>query len=226
MHSDTPDLRAMRALCNRFGATLLVDCAHDLGSIGADGLGHLGLQNSLECADVIIGSFSKTFGSNGGFIAVPAKATAEYLKYYSATHTFSNALSPVQCASVLAALEIVRSEEGRKLREKLMDNILYLRAEMNRAGLETLGDPSPIVPVQLGPESVGRFASRNLEGLGGIANLVEYPAVPQGAARFRFQVMASHTRADIDEVVRVLSRAMRADLDYRLRQEGAASVAA
>jgi len=227
MHSDTPDLRAMRALCDRFGATLLVDCAHDLGSIGADGLGHLGLQNALDCADVIIGSFSKTFGSNGGFIAVRTRATAEYLKYYSATHTFSNALSPVQCASVLAALEIVRSEEGRKLREKLMANILYLRAEMNKAGLETLGDPSPIVPVQLGLESVGRFASRNLTVHGGIANLVEYPAVPQGAARFRFQVMASHTRADIDEVVRVLSQAMHeADLDYRLRQEGATSVAA
>jgi len=108
-----------------------------------------------------------------------------------------------------------------------MANILYLRAEMNKAGLETLGDPSPIVPVQLGLESVGRFASRNLTVHGGIANLVEYPAVPQGAARFRFQVMASHTRADIDEVVRVLSQAMHeADLDYRLRQEGATSVAA
>jgi 7-keto-8-aminopelargonate synthetase-like enzyme len=221
MHSDTPDIRAMRALCDEFGATLLVDCAHDLGSVGDDGLGHLGLQNAMDCADIIIGSFSKTFGSNGGFIAVKSKATAEYLKYYSATHTFSNALSPVQCASVLAALDIVRSEEGRMLRRKLMDNILYLRAEMNRAGLETLGDPSPIVPVRLGLEGVGRFASRHLMALGGIANLVEYPAVPQGGARFRFQVMASHTAEDIDQVVQILTRAMRdADLEYRLGHEG------
>lgn len=221
MHSDTPDLRAMRALCDEFNATLLVDCAHDLGSIGDDGLGHLGLQNAMDCADIIIGSFSKTFGSNGGFIAVKTKATAEYLKYYSATHTFSNALSPVQCASVLAALEIVRSEEGRMLRRKLMDNILYLRAEMTRAGLETLGDPSPIVPVRLGLEGVGRFASRHLMALGGIANLVEYPAVPQGGARFRFQVMAAHTREDIDQVVQILIKAMRdADLEYRLGHEG------
>lgn len=221
MHSDTPDIGAMRALCDQFGATLLVDCAHDLGSIGDDGLGHLGLQNMMDAADIIIGSFSKTFGSNGGFIAVKTKAAAEYLKYYSATHTFSNALSPVQAASVLAALNIVRSEEGRTLRRKLMDNILYLRAQMTKAGLETLGDPSPIVPVRLGLEGVGRFASRNLMALGGIANLVEYPAVPQGGARFRFQVMASHTRADIDEVVRVLAQAMHnADLEYRLGHEG------
>ncbi|WP_082531065.1 pyridoxal phosphate-dependent aminotransferase family protein [Devosia sp. Root436] len=221
MHSDTPDLLAMRALCDEFGATLLVDCAHDLGSIGEDGLGHLGLQNALDAADIIIGSFSKTFGSNGGFIAVKSRATAEYLKYYSATHTFSNALSPVQAASVLCALNIVRSEEGRLLRRKLMDNILYLRAEMTRAGLETLGDPSPIVPVRLGLEGVGRFASRHLMAMGGIANLVEYPAVPQGGARFRFQVMASHTRDDIDQVVAILARAMReADLEYRLGHEG------
>ena len=176
MHSDTPDLAAMRALCDQYGATLLVDCAHDLGSIGDDGLGHLGLQNAMDSADIIIGSFSKTFGSNGGFIAVKTRAAAEYLKYYSATHTFSNALSPVQAATVLTALNIVRSEEGRTLRRKLMDNILYLRAELTRAGLETLGDPSPIVPVRLGLEGVGRFASRHLMALGGIANLVEYPA--------------------------------------------------
>ena len=220
MHSDTPDLGAMRALCDEFNATLLVDCAHDLGSIGEDGLGHLGLQNMLEGADIIIGSFSKTFASNGGFIAVRDRATAEYLKYYSATHTFSNALSPVQAATILAALDIVRSEEGRQLRRKLMDNILSLRAEMTRAGLETLGDPSPIVPVRLGLEGVGRFAARHLSALGGIANLVEYPAVPQGGARFRFQVMAAHSQQDIDQVVEILSRAMRdADLEYRLGHE-------
>ena len=221
MHSDTPDLLAMRALCDTYNATLLVDCAHDLGSMGDDGLGHLGLQNALDAADIIIGSFSKTFASNGGFIAVRDKATAEYLKYYSATHTFSNALSPVQAATVLAALDIVRSEEGRLLRHKLMDNILYLRAELNRAGLETLGDPSPIVPVRLGLEGVGRFASRHLMALGGIANLVEYPAVPQGGARFRFQVMAAHSHEDIDQVVAILTKAMRdADLEYRLSHEG------
>ncbi|UYO01152.1 MAG: pyridoxal phosphate-dependent aminotransferase family protein [Devosia sp.] len=224
MHSDTPDLGAMRALCDRFNATLLVDCAHDLGSIGDDGLGHLGLQNMLDGADIIIGSFSKTFASNGGFIAVRDRATAEYLKYYSATHTFSNALSPVQAASVLTALNIVRSEEGRQLRRKLMDNILYLRAEMTKAGLETLGDPSPIVPVRLGLEGVGRFASRHLSALGGIANLVEYPAVPQGGARFRFQVMASHSFEDIDQVVEILARSMRdADLEYRVSHEGQAA---
>ena len=221
MHSDTPDIGAMRAACDQYNATLLVDCAHDLGSIGEDGLGHLGLQNMIDAADIIIGSFSKTFASNGGFVAVKQRATAEYLKYYSATHTFSNALSPVQAATVTAALGIVRSQEGKSLRRKLMDNILYLRAGMVKAGLETLGDPSPIVPVRVGTEAMGRFAARHLAALGGIANLVEYPAVPQGGARFRFQVMAAHSRQDIDQVVKVLDQSMRAaDLEYRLGHEG------
>ena len=125
-----PTSRALRAVCDEYNATLLVDCAHDLGCIGEDGLGHLGLQNMLDEVDIIIGSFSKTFASNGGFIAVKTRAAAEYLKYYSATQTFSNALSPVQAAVVLAAFEIVRSDEGKERRQRLMDNILYLRSEM------------------------------------------------------------------------------------------------
>jgi len=222
MHSDTPDIGALRAICDHYNATLLVDCAHDLGSIGDDGLGHLGLQQMFDAADIIVGSFSKTFASNGGFIAVKDRAMAEYLRYYSATHTFSNALSPVQAAIVRKALEIVRSEEGRTLRRRLMDNILHLRARMQAAGLEVLGDPSPIVPVRVGTEALGRFASRELAARGGIANLVEYPAVPQGGARFRFQVMAAHTRQDVDEVVDILAQAMKtADLQYRQSYESA-----
>ena len=210
MHSDVPDFQALRLACDTYGATLLVDCAHDLGSMGADGKGNIGQSGMLDQADIVIGSFSKTFASNGGFVSVKDKYAAEYLKYYSASHTFTNALSPAQAAVVSAALEIVCSDEGRARREKLMDNILYLRSEMEKAGLEVLGEPSPIVPVRLGSELVGRLVARQLSRLGGIANLVEYPAVPRGDSRFRFQVMADHTHSDIDAVVKVLQAAMAA----------------
>jgi 7-keto-8-aminopelargonate synthetase-like enzyme len=216
MHSDTPDIHALKAACNEYGATLLVDCAHDFGSIGEDGLGHIGLQNAMECADIIIGSFSKTFASNGGFIAVRNRAQKEYLKYYSATQTFSNALSPVQAATVQAAFEIVASQEGRDRRQSLMDNILYMRAQMTKAGLETLGDPSPIVPVRVGTEGQARIASYRLNQFGAIANLVEYPAVPQGGARFRVQVMANHTHQEIDVLIKSMVQAMHlAEADFR-----------
>lgn len=215
MHSDTPDIAAMRALCDEYDAVLLVDCAHDFGSMADDGRGHMSLQNVLHDVDIIIGSFSKTFASNGGFISVKDRASAEYLKYYSATQTFSNALSPVQAAAVLAAFDIVDSAEGRDRRRKLMDNILYMRSEMTKVGLETLGDPSAIVPVRVGAEGLARIASRELSGLGAIANLVEYPAVPQGGARFRVQVMSDHSHADVDQLVRLMLQAMRnAEKEY------------
>jgi len=215
MHSDTPDIAAMRALCDEYNAVLLVDCAHDFGSMADDGRGHMSLQNVLHDVDIIIGSFSKTFASNGGFISVKDRATAEYLKYYSATQTFSNALSPVQAATVLAAFEIVDSVEGRDRRRKLMDNILYMRSEMGKVGLETLGDPSAIVPVRVGAEGLARIASRDLSNLGAIANLVEYPAVPQGGARFRVQVMSDHSHEDVDKLVILMLKAMRsAEKEY------------
>ena len=222
MHSDTPDIAAMKELCVEYNATLLVDCAHDFGCIGEDGMGHLGLQNMVDGADIIIGSFSKTFASNGGFIAVKTKAAAEYLKYFSATQTFSNALSPVQAAAVNAAFDIVQSDEGRERRIKLMDNILYLRESAAKSGLEALGDPSPIVPIRVGAEGVARIASQRLNEKGAIANLVEYPAVPQGGARFRVQVMADHCKEDIEMLIKSMHASMQeADTIYRgIREAG------
>jgi len=210
MHATVPDLKATGDLCKAYGATLLVDCAHDFGAMGDDGLGHIGMAGMLDDVDIVVASFSKTFASNGGFVAVKTKAAAEYLKYYSATTTFSNALSPVQAATVMTALGIVRSEEGAMLRRKLMDNILYLRAQMEAAGAEALGEPSPIVPIRVGSEMLGRLVGRQLPKMGGMANLVEYPAVPRSDSRFRFQVMASHTHDDIDQVVAATAEAMTA----------------
>ncbi len=208
MHSNTPDIGALRAACDEYNATLLVDAAHDLGCIGEDGLGHLGLQGMLHQADLIVGSFSKSFASNGGFVAVNTRAAKEYLKYYSATQTFSNALSPIQSAVVMEAFNIVKSEEGRIRRRNLMSNILYMREQMSASGLEVLGDPSPIVPVKVGAEGQARLASLNLNELGAIANLVEYPAVPQGGARFRVQVMADHSHGEIDSLIEKMIQAM------------------
>lgn len=208
MHSNTPDLKGLRELCDRYSAVLLVDCAHDLGCMGENGLGQLETQDMLEGADIIIGSFSKSFASNGGFVAVKTRAAAEYLRYYSATTTFSNAMSPGQAAAVLTALEIIRSQEGKKLRRALLSNILKLRTDLSRAGQEVLGVASPIVPVHVGDEARGRIISREMSIIGAIANLVEYPAVPLGQSRFRLQVMAQHTESDIETIVSAFRKCM------------------
>jgi 7-keto-8-aminopelargonate synthetase-like enzyme len=201
MDSDTPDLAALQDLCREFRATLLVDCAHDLGNLGEDGRGHIGIQHMIGLVDIVMGSFSKTFGSNGGFVACNSPAVREYLKYYSAPQTFSNALSPIQAAVVLKAFEIIRSPEGRALRADLMNNILYLRSQLQAADFEVIGDPSAIVPVMMREEGLARLVASRLPELGVVANLVEYPAVAKGSARFRFQVMAKHSKANVDDVV-------------------------
>ena len=207
MDSDTPKLFELQALCREYNATLVVDVAHDLGCLGKDGSGHVGMQNMLGKVDVVMGSFSKTFASNGGFVATNSRAVKEYLRFYSAPATFSNALSPVQAATILKAFDIVDSPEGRLLRLELLANVISLRRELTQAGLEFYGDPSAIVCVKVGSEGLARLVSRRLPGLGLVANLVEFPAVPKGAARIRMQVMANHTEQNISDAVRILKTA-------------------
>ena len=208
MDSDTPDIQALQSLCDEYNATLLVDVAHDFGCLGDDGRGHIGIQNMLGKVDIVMGSFSKTFASNGGFVACKSRALKEYLRFYSPSTTFSNALSPAQAAIVLEAFRIIESEEGRMLRAKLLKNILMLRSTLKAGGMDFYGDPSAIVCVKTGSEGLARLVSRQLPELGMLANLVEYPAVAKGAARFRMQVMAGHTDQNISDAVQRLRTAM------------------
>jgi 7-keto-8-aminopelargonate synthetase-like enzyme len=219
MDSDTPKLLELQDLCHEYNATLVVDVAHDLGALGKDGRGHIGVQNVLGKIDVVMGSFSKTFASNGGFVASKSRAVKEYLRFYSAPATFSNALSPVQAATILKAFDIVDSLEGRVLRLELLANVMTLRRELNEAGLEYYGDPSAIVCVKMGSEGLARLVSRRLPDLGLVANLVEFPAVPKGAARIRMQVMANHTEKNISDAVQFLKTA-RAEAERELEELG------
>jgi glycine C-acetyltransferase len=197
----------MQELCRQYDATLMVDVAHDLGALGPGGRGLIGAQNMLGKIDIVMGSFSKTFASNGGFVACRNRALKEYLRFYSPSCTFSNALSPVQAATVLKAFEIVESREGQALRDKLMANVMNLRSQIREAGMDVYGDPSAIVAVKMGSEGLARLVSRRLPDLGLLSNLVEYPAVPKGAARFRMQVMAGHTAENISDAVARMTKA-------------------
>jgi 7-keto-8-aminopelargonate synthetase-like enzyme len=208
MDSDSPDIAAMQELCREFNATLMVDVAHDLGCLGEDGTGQIGIQNMLGKVDIVMGSFSKTFASNGGFVACGSRSVQQYLRYFSTPGTFSNALSPIQAAVVLKAFEIVDSAEGLGLRQSLMANILALRRGVQEAGFEVYGAPSAIVAIKMGNEPIARLVARQLTRIGLVANMVEYPAVPKGAARFRLQVMAKHNAQQIQIAVACLQRAL------------------
>lgn len=208
MDSDSPDLAGYQQACREHGAVLLVDVAHDFGATGPGGTGQVGLQGMLGKVDLVMGSFSKTFSSNGGFVATQDPAVKQFLGIYSSPHIYSNALSPIQAAVVAEALRIVRGAEGDALREKALDNVLRLRGGFAARGIECLGDPSNVVPVMAGDEVLAKWTGRLLEENGLIANLVEFPAVARGRARFRFQVMASHTAGQVDAAVETFSRSL------------------
>jgi 7-keto-8-aminopelargonate synthetase-like enzyme len=226
MDSDCAPLGELQDLAREHSATLLVDCAHDLGAMGRSGLGNIEAQGKAGKIDVLIGSFSKTFASNGGFIASNARALHWHIRYTCNPHTFSNAMSPIQCAVVLKALQIVKSKEGAERRERLWRNINYLREQLAGAGFPVLGAPSPIVPVLIGEMAYARILTREVLRRGGIVNLVEYPAVPVRSSRYRLQVMADHDLQHIDRLTAILLEARTATLALMERRDDPRAVPA
>ncbi|HYO56987.1 aminotransferase class I/II-fold pyridoxal phosphate-dependent enzyme [Archangium sp.] len=206
--ADWPDLVTLQDICHQYDATLLVDVAHDLGAMGPGGSGVLGMQKLLGKVDLVMGAFSKSFASNGGFLASRSAAVKQYVKMFGGSHFFSNALSPVQSAVVLKAAQIIRSPEGDELRGRLFQAIHALREELTSRGLTCMGSPSPIVPLLIGNEKLARTANRLLFDRGVLAFMVEFPVTPTGASRFRLQVQAAHRPEEAREAARIIDESI------------------
>jgi glycine C-acetyltransferase len=206
MDSDSPDLAAYARLARMHEARLLVSVSHDLGCMGPNGRGTLEVQGMLGKVDVVVGSFSKTFASNGGFVATNHPALRSALRYTS-LQSGSNAISPVQSSVVLKALEVVDSAEGDELRSRLLENSRRLRGGLHRAGFEVMGVVSPIVPILLGDSRRSRLIAGHAMSSGGLVQLVEFPSWTGEACRLRLQLMASHTSEQIARFTGILSAA-------------------
>ncbi len=229
MDSDVPQIRELQDACNQYDATLLVDVAHDLGAIGDKGKGYLELQDCIGFPDILMGSFSKTFATNGGFVASNSASLKLALRYNCGPLTFTNAISPVQCAIIGSCLDVIEADEGRDLREKLMSNSLHMRQRMAETNFTVLGQPSAIIPVLLGDSALSRLANHYAYNEGAITNLVEYPAVRKNACRWRIQMMARHDKGQIDKFVQIACGAVEAakqHLDYIKREDNKEFVAA
>ncbi|MEN3278483.1 MAG: glycine C-acetyltransferase [Massilia sp.] len=206
--AEVPDLPLLQHLCREYGATLLVDVAHDLGVLGPGGTGSPGEQKMLGKVDLVTGSFSKTFASNGGFVASASRAVKRQLQLFSGFQLCSSAMSPVQAACVLEALRIARSVEGDARRAALLKNALALRAHLAEAGVHCLGRPAPIVPLWVGREPVARLAGRTLACEGVFVDALEFPGVAPGAARLRLQVTADHRPGQLRQGARAIGAAV------------------
>jgi 7-keto-8-aminopelargonate synthetase-like enzyme len=203
-----PDLVALQAMCREFGALLLVDVSHDLGCSGPNGTGQLGLQGLHGGVDLVMGSFAKTFASNGGFVATHRRPVREYFRYHSPTNAFSTALAPAQIAVLLTALRIVRSSEGDRRRSGLLGAVHALRGGLAARQVEVLGQPAAIVPAMIGRDDVARLAAKLAAEAGVLANLFEHPVVARNAARLRLQVMSGHEPADCEAAARCVADAI------------------
>lgn len=213
MDGDLADLGSICALAAEFSATVMIDEAHGTGVFGARGRGaaeHLGLH---ERVDVHMGTLSKALGGLGGYVA-SSRALIEHLINTARTFVYTTALPPPVVAAGIAALEVVRSEEGAALREKLRASAQRLRRGLEALGLDTGRSASQIVPVILGEnERVLRAAEALLEA-GLLVGAIRPPTVPAGSARLRLSVTAAHEPQDIDRLLE--------GLDVTLRETGRA----
>jgi glycine C-acetyltransferase len=198
-----PNLRLLRDACRAHGATLLVWLAHDLGATGDGGLGAIGDAGLAGEVDVLVGSFASVFASTGGFVATDAPGLKQALSLHAPTLAGSCALSPVQAATALAALEIVRSAEGARRRRRLASNIGRLRDGLASRAFDVIGPPGAMVPVLLGDLGTARAMTRAAQYGGALIDLIEHPFVSRGASRWPLRVMADHRDEHIDRLVEI-----------------------
>lgn len=195
MEGDIADLPGIVALARKYGAEVMVDDAHSIGVLGPKGDGtaaHFGLTAEV---DLIMGTFSKSLASIGGFIAGPSKVI-DYLRHHSRALIFSASPSPAQVAAAKKALEIIINEPER--REKLWHNTKRLRDGLRSLGYDTGKSCTPIVPVKVGEMLTAFKMCKMLEEEGVFVNPVVPPAVPQGDCLIRASIMATHSDRDID----------------------------
>ncbi len=193
------DLATLVDLCRDHDATLIVDATHDLGSMAQGGGGVLEIQGCLGRAGIVVGSFAKCFGAAGGFAAFQDQALKQALRMSHHGQRQTAALSPVNAAAILAAFDIVDSAPGRTRRRRLHSSALRLRNHLMADGIRVMGQPSPLVPIRL-PVMTALPRTALLESAGALVTLLMAPAVAGHAPRWRLQLTADHSAADIDDL--------------------------
>lgn len=195
MEGDIAKLPEIVELAKKYKANVMVDDAHGLGVLGERGRGtvnHFGLNGNV---DLIMGTFSKSLASIGGFIAADFD-TINYLKHYARSLVFSASIAPSNAASVIAAIDIMENEPERQ--EKLWKNTNYAKERLIDAGFDTGKSETPIIPIFVGNDLKTFMLTKMLLDEGVFINPVISPAVPPGDELIRFSLMATHSIEQID----------------------------
>ena len=207
MEGDMATLPEIVALSKKYNASIYVDEAHSLGVFGKTGAGICEHFGASEDVDLIMGTFSKSLGTIGGFVAADNNII-NFLKHHSRTLIFSASISPAATGCVLAALDVMAEESWRK--DALWANTNRAKEAFLKAGFEIGPTQSPIIPLFVRDNTKTFKITRNLMDDGIFVNPVVSPAVPSEDSLIRYSLMATHTFDQIDESVEKISKAARA----------------
>jgi len=206
MMGDLANLPEITRLCKRYGARLLVDDAHGVGVMGGHGRGtpeHFGVETEV---DLILGTFSKSFASIGGYVAGPENVI-DYIKHHGRSMIFSAAVPPASAAAALAALEVMEREPER--RRVLWENAETMRRSYRDLGLDTGISETPVIPIIIGERIAAFQFWKALFDRGVFTNPITSPAVPPGMDLIRTSYMASHTPEQLERVAGVVAEVAR-----------------
>ncbi|HMS97434.1 MAG TPA: aminotransferase class I/II-fold pyridoxal phosphate-dependent enzyme [Saprospiraceae bacterium] len=201
MEGDIAKLPEIVALAEKYNANIMVDDAHGLGILGPNGSGtaaHFGLTDKV---DLIMGTFSKSLATIGGFIAAD-NDTINYLKHNARSLIFSASIAPANAAAVLAALEVIKEEPERIT--KLWDNTHRALKLIKDAGFDTGHTETPIIPIYIRDDYKTFQLTKMLQDDGVFVNPVVSPAVASTSSLIRFSLMATHTFDQIDQAIEKL----------------------
>jgi 8-amino-7-oxononanoate synthase len=208
MEGDIANVPQIVELKRKYGARFMIDDAHGIGVMGEHGRGtaeHFGLEADV---DLVMGTFSKSLATVGGFIVGDSRII-DYVKHTARSLMFSAAPPPASVASVIKALEIIEREPER--RQRLWENTAYMKQEFTAMGFDTGESASPVIPLVVGDDMAAFRMTMRLQEEGVFVNPVVSPAVPEGRAMIRTSYMATHTREHLDrslEAIRKVGREM------------------
>jgi len=179
---------------------IYLDDAHGLGVMGENGRGTANHFGRTDDVDIIMGTFSKSFASIGGFIVAPADVI-EYVRHKARALIFSAALPPASAATVLKVIDILEKEDSHL--KRLWQNVKRMREGFSNIGICTIPSDTPIISIFVGEEGKAFAVVKALFEKGVFATPVIYPAVPYGQALIRTSYMASHSNRELDYVLEV-----------------------
>jgi 8-amino-7-oxononanoate synthase len=214
MEGDLAPLPDIVLLCREHGARLMVDEAHGVGVLGAAGTGACEAYGVSEEVDLRMGTFSKSLASCGGFIAGPAEVV-DFLRVQSRAFMFTASAVPAAVGATLGALRVIRSEEGRELLARVLENARYLQQGLDALGFDVVQPTAmpdgsdlltPIVPITIGDDWRAVLFWKALYDDGVYTNVALYPAVARGEALLRTSVMATHEREHLDRALAAFER--------------------